>query len=289
MPAILLAILKMLGTAAMTGAKAVGKGATAVGKWGLNRMQQGAGLGKLTEAFASDKGGNTPQMLAGTAFDPKKYGIEQTPNVDLGRIRVPGPMGQSIQGQGEAMPRYGMTSNRIPPAYLQMGQQQPQQGGQQHPDVGAIRGFINALTGQPQPEGLQDVSQGRRTAYYAGGVVPNIVMSKLGQPSSSEATSREMLNQYYQTGSPMYDPATGKLTGQNIPARAVAQKKESPSEQKYSKELDFNASLKDWAGGAVDDEMAYKMMSENFPEMQKQIDEYYFRKTGIYPVGKGRR
>jgi len=188
MPAILLAILKMLGTAAMTGAKAVGKGATAVGKWGLNRMQQGAGLGKLTEAFASDKGGNTPQMLAGTAFDPKKYGIEQTPNVDLGRIRVPGPMGQSIQGQGEAMPGYGMTSNRIPPAYLQMGQQQ---GGQQNPDVGFIRGMINSLTGQPQPEGLQDVSQGRKTAYYAGGVVPNIVMSKLGQPSSAEATSQQ--------------------------------------------------------------------------------------------------
>ncbi len=150
--------------------------------------------------------GNTAQELKGTVFDLEKYGANntQTPNVDLGRIRVPGPNGTFIEGQGEAMPGYEMQAPqyKIPSQYLNLPQTQGQpsqipqqfqgygQQGQQ-PDVGAIRGFINALTGQPQPRGIEDVSQGRRTAYYAGGVIPNIVMSKLGQPSSAEASIQQ--------------------------------------------------------------------------------------------------
>ena len=272
-------------TGAKVGAKALGKGATEVGKWGWNRAQQGAKAGQ-------------PSSTNGLV---KAFGSLLTPSVEASQVLtepnmqyVPGPEGTVIGGQGEVIPGYGMQSPQsdIPSTYRNMAIQPQikrltQQAGQ--PDIGAIRGFINAFTGQPQPKGLQDVSQGRKTAYYAGGLIPNIIMSKLGQPSAAEATSKQAINQYYQTGAPLYDPATGQLTGVNIPPRGVPQKKETPSEQKYSKELDFNASLKDWAGGIVDDETAYKMMSENFPEMQKQIDEYYFRKTGIYPIGKGRR
>jgi len=217
---LLLAFLKMLGTAAakgavglgkaaLTGAKAgaeiVGKGATEASKWAWNRMSQGAGLNQpesnaLVKAFGSMI---TPNAEAATT---ERYPMDEKtpfgttpgmPNVDLGRIRVPGPNGTFIEGQGEAMPGYGMQpgSTRIPPAYLQMAQagqqpQLPQQAGQS-PDVGAIRGFIDALTGQPQPGGLSAARQGRKTAYYAGGLIPKIVMSKLGQPSPAEETSRQ--------------------------------------------------------------------------------------------------
>jgi hypothetical protein len=93
----------------------------------------------------------------------------------------------------------------------------------------------------------------------------------------------------------LVNPTTGELKeiSPNIgKAKVVSEKeptKETPSEKKYNRELDFNASLKDWASGVVDDQTAYKMMSENFPEMQKQIDEYYFRRTGVFPIGKGKR
>lgn len=212
---------------------------------------------------------------------------DQSPTVNLDKIIVNPNIKQfDRMSYGGDFPQ----PNTIPSQYQGMGKDQMQpQPNQQSPDVGFIRGMINAATGQSQPKGLSDVSQGRRTAYHSGELIPNIIMSKLGQPSPAEVTSREMLNQYYQTGAQMYDPATGELTGTKVPARGVAQKKESPSEQKYSRELDFNASLKDWANGVVNDETGYKMMSDNFPDMQKQIDEYYFRKTGVFPIGKGRR
>uniref|UniRef100_A0A6M3KJE1 Uncharacterized protein n=1 Tax=viral metagenome TaxID=1070528 RepID=A0A6M3KJE1_9ZZZZ len=111
---------------------------------------------------------------------------------------VPGPGGSVIGGQGEAMSGYGMKSPqaRIPSAYQNFTNPNPQVNQQpinstQRPDVGFMRGMINSLTSQPQPEGINDVSQGRKTAYYAGGVIPNVIMSKLGQPSSAEATAQQ--------------------------------------------------------------------------------------------------
>ena len=209
---LLLAFLKMLGTAAAKGAvglgkaavtgakvgakgvalgaKAVGKGAIQAGKWYGNRAMQGAkagqpaSMGELAKAF-------------GSLITPSAEASEITPTQPM--QYVPGPEGTVIGGQGEIAPGYEMQSpqSAIPSAYRNMAQavQQPPQRlpqpAQQRPDVGFIRGMINATTGQPQPQGLQDVSQGRRTAYYAGGLIPNIMMSKLGQPSSAEAAGQQ--------------------------------------------------------------------------------------------------
>jgi hypothetical protein len=221
---LLLAFLKMLGTAAakgavglgkaaLTGAKAGAKGIGALAKAGIEKTD----LGKLVNAFATtgSKGGNTAQELKGTAFDPEKYGAG---NMQLGQeLQGQGnmpPMDYDINPQTQQVMRVPMGTSQllpktpqeysnfppttptiIPQQYLNMAQagqqpQLPQQAGQS-PDVGAIRGFIDALTGQPQPGGLSAARQGRKTAYYAGGLIPKIVMSKLGQPSPAEETSRQ--------------------------------------------------------------------------------------------------
>jgi len=141
-------------------------------------------------------GNNTPGQAAQT-IQPQQQSIIPAQYQQFirqgGMQYVPGPEGSVIGGQGgEVMPGYEMRSTTIPPAYRSMDQvQQVPPWMQQKPDVGFMRGLINATTGQPQPEGLMDVSQGRRTAYYTGELIPKIIMSKLGQPSPAEATAQQ--------------------------------------------------------------------------------------------------
>lgn len=229
---LLLAFLKMLGTAAAKGVVGLGKAAVTgakIGVKGIGTLAK-AGLrntqaGKLTTAFAGmgGGGGNTAQELKGTAFDPEKYGIENMQKLPQGQgfmpaesgsfeeqsnvlnpmrnIVVPGPGGRPIQGQGEALPGYEMQppQYKIPPAYLNMMQQQSQQPQQQigrYPGVfaGLKEGFLGmpSTAGEPQPS-----EQGRQTAYYMGKLIPDIIRSKMGvSTTGEEARQQQMLEAY---------------------------------------------------------------------------------------------
>ncbi len=223
---LLLAFLKMLGTAAakgavglgkaaLTGAKAGAKGIGTLAKAGLEKTQ----AGQLLNAFAAAGGnGNSPQELKGTAFDPEKYGIDNVqqgqgilpfdPNSTqeqsqvlnpLRNIVVPGPGGRPIQGQGEVMPGYEMQppQYRIPPAYLQMAQpqqqlQQPMQPTGKYP--GFLAGIKEGLLGMPSTASEpQPSEQGRQTAYYAGKLIPDIIRSRMGVSTTREEARQQGL------------------------------------------------------------------------------------------------
>lgn len=219
---LLLAFLKMLGTAAakgavglgkvaLTGAKAVGKGAIEAGKWGLGRMQQGAKAGEplstneLVKAFGSLL---TPSVEAAQLPTPAEQPYSQLPN-----MVVPGPGGQPIQGQGEAMPGYEMQPPRynIPEVYRQMMPQTqgqpiqsripPQyQGYGQQPSryPGVFAGLKEGLLGMPSTAGEpQPYEKGRQTAYYAGKLIPDIVRSKMGVSTTGEEARQQQLLEAY--------------------------------------------------------------------------------------------
>ena len=202
--------------------------------------KQGTGdsnLEMVMSALSKDKATQKPEKI------PEKDNIPQT---QADTQFVPGPNGTIISGQGEAMPGYGMESPQspipsqyrqfirqpvmqyvqenpptmdnptpstiIPPQYQNFGQQSQIDPNRQ---IGWGRGAIDALTGQPQPTGITDpnLRQGRRTAYYAGGLIPNILMSKLGQPSPAEAAGQQALLAQRQnmSGQAVIDPETGQI------------------------------------------------------------------------------
>ena len=321
---LLLAFLKMLGSAAAKGAVGLGKAAVAGAKVGAKAVGKGAvGAGKLAaktvtqplkSLYKEGAKGLVKSALkstdAGKLFEA--FNSIVTPSAEASEITpaqpmqyAPGPEGSVIGGQGEVAPGYEMQSpqSAIPPAYRNMAQavQQPPQGlpqpAQQRPDVGFIRGMINATTGQPQPAGLQDVSQGRRTAYYAGGLIPNIMMSKLGQPSSAEATQQQSLitqRQNMQAGQPVIDPETGQILysrpkGSVFQPPALGEKEEIIGKQKEKKAT--TERIGDLKGTITQFERSYDELTEAFPDIgEKGIGGAGTRliasmgeKTGYFP------
>jgi len=127
----------------------------------------------------------TQDMLS---VDPNLYNVKNMINSVAQNSPMPQPSTippqyQQFSNQPNIQSTPMNPSLSIPSQYQNMTQ--PKQ------DVGVGRGFIDAALGMPQPEGLSSASQGRKTAYYAGGLIPNIVMSKLGQPSPAEATAQQ--------------------------------------------------------------------------------------------------
>ena len=210
---LLLAFLKMLGTAATkgavglgkaaltgaeVGAKALGKGATEVGKWSWNRMQQGAKAGQplstdeLVKAFGSLL--TQPAQAAEPFTNEQQY--SQTPNVDLGRVEVQRPQ------------------LNIPSQYLNMMPQQNQPIQPTNTYPGFFTGMKEEILGMPSSYGeIPKERTGRQTAYAAGGLIPKIIMSRLGQPSSAEAAGQQALLAQRQNlaGQPVIDPETGQI------------------------------------------------------------------------------
>lgn len=229
---LLLAFLKMLGQAAMeggklagkgaiglgkaavtgatAGAKALGKGATEVGKWGWNRMQQGAKAGQplstdeLVKAFGSlltqPAQAATPQ---GQGIMPSPQPMDYDINPQTQQVmRVPMGTSQMLPKTPQEYSNFPPTTPTIPPAYLQMaqaGQQLPQELTQptgRYPGVfaGLKEGFLGmpSTAGEPQPS-----ERGRQTAYYAGKLIPDIIRSRMGvSTTGEEARQQQMLEAY---------------------------------------------------------------------------------------------
>ena len=200
---LLMAFLKLLGKGAMEGGKLIGKGALGLGKTvaktalkpleslykeGAKGLLKQTEAGKLAQAFQSLV---TPSSAEAAQLPVTE---QQPPNIDLGRIRVPGPQGTFLEGQGEAMPGYGMQpgATRIPPAYQNMMPQQPQQMGR-YP--GVFAGIKEGLLGMPSTAGEPQPSEkGRQTAYYAGKLIPDIIRSRMGvSTTGQEARQQQML------------------------------------------------------------------------------------------------
>ena len=233
---LLLAFLKMLGAAAAKGAVGLGKAALTGAKLGAKgALALGKGVGKLTaEGLKKTEAGKLLSAFSGMMKQP----VQQTAEVGgMGQVPIAPPdYYQTPQAQiqptqqlptglfsptsayaGETQPQ--IQPPTIPEQYRGFGQTQPvtqqltPQVEQQYPQPGFIRGFTENLLGMPQTPALQEATTGRKTAYYAGGLIPNIIMSKLGQPSAIEAAGQQALLTQRQNlaGQPVIDPETGQI------------------------------------------------------------------------------
>ncbi len=194
-----LEILKTVGTGAMAGAKAVGKGATEVGKWGWNRMQQGAGLTQPTSINELAKAFGATLPFAEAAQQDITPSMDLDINPQTQRLmQVPMGTSQLLPKTPQEYSQFQPTMPTIPPQHRNYSQQSTgQRPNQQTPNPGFTRGFIENLLGIPQTSRLNepDISTGRKTAYYTGGLMSNIIksriMPKANIPSSAEAAAQQ--------------------------------------------------------------------------------------------------
>ena len=261
---LLLAFLKMLGSAAakgavglgktaVTGAKvgaeALGKGATEMGKWGWNRMQQGAGLSQpisidtLTKAF-----GLVPPIAEATELPQETIPMDFDINPQTQQLmRVPMGTSQMLPKTPQEYSNFPPTTPTIPSQYLNiMSQQQPRTIEQQPPR--GIAGFLQSMgygaLGKPI-----DMEQ-RGWEAYAGKLFPDFMRSRMKMPTETEVAM------------------------QQVQREAISGKKPSPE---YKKDLQEAINrLADPKLSEVDKIMIYQQLVTVYPERSAEIKRIIF-------------
>jgi hypothetical protein len=222
------------------------------------------GVGKA-EAAQMPPGQAQPQQQPGRSVTevPQQYK----------NVVVPGPGGMPIKGAGEALP------SSIPQQYQQYGRPQRPMPGAMPPSQPGIWSKIAQGAGQAGKgmlEGTLGMPQtGKSIPYYAGKMPGDIVRSRIGVPTAGKERYNQMVQQYYEQGTPIVDEYGRPVMtpGTDMPARKPY-KGTTKKEPKVTETQQFRSGLQeanDAIKSGADKDAVMQRLKEEFPDKAKDI------------------